>query len=166
MAEVELGFILRAHGLRGWVRCRAGASLRTLKRVIVDGKPCEIEGVSPDKDEWLLKLAGVADRNAAEALAGASLRADRDWLPEAADDEVYLADLVGCRLVDLHGSELGVVRGTTPGAQELLDCETPTGRPFQVPFVPALVPEVRLAERTLVCDLPIGLVNLDDAEEA
>ena len=161
--DVEIGRILRAHGLRGWVRCRAGESLPTLRRVFVAGCEREIEAISPDKQEWLLKLVGVIGRDAAEALAGATLSVPRDWLPPAADGEVYLTDLIGCTLVSVDGTKLGVVRATIPGAQELLECEGVDGRPFLVPFVPQLVVAVDLAARQLTCDLPLGLIDLEQA---
>ncbi len=162
--RVTIGRVLGAHALKGWVRCRAGESLPELERVFVNGTETVLETVRPDKDMWLVKLAGCDDRNAAEAMAGAELSAPRDWLPEADDDEVYLGDLVGCTLVDLDGAVLGVVRATTAGAQERLECETPDGKPFSVPFVPQLVVTVDLPARRLTCDLPLGLIDLDQAE--
>lgn len=164
--RISVGFVLRAHALKGWLRCRGGDSLPALETVFVDGIEFTIERVSPDKAEWLLKLEGVDDRNAADALQGAQLTAPRDALPDADDDEVYVADLVGCALVDLAGVVLGTVVAVTPGAQELLECRTPSGQPFSVPFVEQLVVSVDLETRTLTCDLPVGLIDLDLAEKA
>lgn len=165
-SRVSVGFILRAHALKGWVRCRGGGSLPDLERVFVDGLEYAIEKVTTDKAEWLVKLAGVDDRNAADMLQGAQLTAERDWLPEPDAHEVYVADLVGCTLVDGDGVVLGTVTSVTPGAQELLECTTPAGKQFSVPFVDALVVDVDLEARRLTCDLPIGLIDLDLAEQA
>ena len=48
----------------------------------------EIEALRPAKDHFVARLAGVADRDAAEKLTNIKLYVPRDRLPPIEDDEV------------------------------------------------------------------------------
>ncbi len=156
---VAVGRVARAHGVRGVVRV-AGASAETLRglaRVFVGDERRELRASSAG--EGLLKLEGVDDRDAAEALRGADLWMPRDELPAEDEDELYLHDLLGCRLTDGEGAPIGTVTAVeSTGAQDLLVVQLPSGREARVPY--PLVTAVDLEARTLACDLPEGLLEL------
>ena len=70
----------------------------------------EIEALRPAKDHFVARLAGVADRDAAEKLTNIKLYVSRDRLPPIEDDETfYHADLVGLAAVTPDGAPLGTV---------------------------------------------------------
>src|SRR5688572_12476495 len=120
MDRVKIGFVVRAHGVRGEVRVRAD-ELPDVDQIEIGGRLFELENVRADKDEYLLTLAGIRDRDAADALRGKDVTVPRSTLPPLAVDEIYVADLVGCAVVDLRGERLGEVIATEfTGAQELL----------------------------------------------
>jgi 16S rRNA processing protein RimM len=161
--RVEVGYVARAHGVRGMVRVAGAQSdaLGRLRSVFVGDEERAIAAAQPVADGWLLKLAGVDDRDAAEALRGRALSARREDLPPPAADEVYVADLVGCALYDLAGVEIGTVTAVQPGAaQELLVVARPSGGEALVPLVAPIVVEVDVAGRRIVCDPPEGLLDL------
>lgn len=58
---------------------------------------------------WVVKLTGVDDRNAAEALIGTFVGAPRASLPKTGPDEYYWADLIGLRVVNEQDESLGSV---------------------------------------------------------
>ncbi|KFI58959.1 ribosome maturation factor RimM [Bifidobacterium cuniculi] len=113
------------------------------------------------KDRWYLKLEGVDDRTAAEALNGTELYGEA-W--ELDDDEFYPKDIVGleARLRTADGPVIGTVVDMTDNAQWLLKIRLahPVGdeRTALVPFVEALVPQVDLDGGVLVIDPPGGLI--------
>jgi 16S rRNA processing protein RimM len=161
---VSIGAVVRAHGVRGLVRVRpfdaASDALATSRRVYLGGIARTVEHAARERDEWLVKLGGVDDRDAAEALKGQVVELPRGELPALAPDEVYVADLVGCDVVDPAGAALGRVRSVEwSGAQDLLVVEGPLGEAM-VPFVEPLVLSVDLEARRIVCDLPDGLFDL------
>ncbi len=111
----------------------------------------------------ILALAGVADRNAAEALRGALLHAEVD-LTDTADDEYHDRALVGLAVRDVAGTELGRIAEVLhlPG-QDVLSVAREGGAELLVPFVAAIVPEVDLDGGFVVVDLPEGLAELADS---
>jgi 16S rRNA processing protein RimM len=155
---------MRAHGVRGMLRVRSTSPAWTaLRHIWVGEREQEVVQVQPERGDWLVKLAGVDDRDAAEALRGAPVLAPREALPPAADDEVYVADLIGCRVVDSAGRELGEVAGSFDGgAYEVL--EVRGARDFLLPFTDGVVTAVDVEARLIRCDPPPGLIDLDEAE--
>jgi 16S rRNA processing protein RimM len=161
---MEVGFVVRAHGIRGVLRVRAtGDTLETARTLLVDGKAYAVEHAQRERAEWLVKLEGINDRDAAEALRGQTLAIAGADRPPVADDAVYVADLVGCHVFDGAGNDLGEVIGTfDSGAHEIL--EVRGAREFMLPFVDGIVVSVDVGARKIVCDPPPGLINLDEAD--
>jgi 16S rRNA processing protein RimM len=142
------------------VRVRATDAILELDHVLVDGRSYRVLSVQRERDEFLLALEGVVDRDEADALRGSRLAVERAELPPLAECEVYVADLVGCQVVDRDGRSLGVVVSTFPsGAHELLRV-VGEDTDFLLPLVEPIVHEVDLEGRRIVCDPPPGLLEL------
>src|SRR5687768_6304900 len=60
-------------------------------------------------EDVVAQLMGVADRNAAEALKGATVQVRRSHFPVLSDDEFYWIDLIGLDVDNLQGETLGKV---------------------------------------------------------
>ena len=102
------------------------------------------------------RLKGVADRNAAEALKGVELYADRARLPAAAAGEYYHTDLIGLAAVDTEGKPLGeILTVQNFGAGDLLEIRLAGSHKTEfVPFTEAAVPMVDLAAKRVVVVWP------------
>ena len=55
------------------------------------------------------RLEGIEDRDQAATLTGAVIEVERAELPPTGDREYYRADLVGLKVSNLEGAELGTV---------------------------------------------------------
>jgi len=112
---------------------------------------------------WVIRIEGVDTVNAAQALVGASLYVQRADIA-LEDDEFLDEELIGMRLLDEAGRELGVVRDVEHlPAHDYLVVEP--GRAL-VPLIAAFVRGVDRAQRTIVLSVPPGLLNPAAAEEA
>jgi 16S rRNA processing protein RimM len=147
-----------AHGIRGEVRLR---SFTQDPMAVTAYGPLEsedgarrftIEALRPAKDHFVARLAGVADRNAAEKLVNVKLYVSRNRLPPAADDEFYHSDLVGLLAVTPDGAALGRVTAIQNfGAGDLVEIKPDGGgEPLMVPFTDAAVPEIDVAGGRMV----------------
>ncbi len=95
---------------------------------------------------FLVKFVDYEDRSAADALRGAELVVDvsDDELPSG-EDEFYDRQLVGLRVRNAAGIDIGIVTSVDHfPAQDLLSVRTVSGDSL-VPFVNALVPKIDLA---------------------
>lgn len=102
------------------------------------------------------RLSGVATKEAADALRGTSLFADRDKLPNLPDDEFYHADLIGLEAFDTGGAKIGTVRAVfNHGAGDILEIFAPGRKTaLLLPFTKAIVPTVDLTAGRIIVDPP------------
>ncbi len=160
--RILLGRIVAAHGIRGDV----------LVRTYTD-RPEAIGGYGPLSDAdgqgafklrvlhvtakgVVARVAGISDRNGAEALAGTDLYVARARLPAADEGSFYHADLIGLAAVARDGAEVGRIVGVHNfGAGDLIEVALGGSRRTElIPFTAAFVPEVDLARRIAVVELP------------
>ena len=163
--HLQLGYVAGAHGVRGAVEIKlfnpessalgSGVRITLCERGGGDPRSFEIEreAAKPGSDRTRLWLVGVDTREAAELLRGRELWIARSDLPELADDEFYLADLLGHevvrRSVDGSFESLGEIVGVTSNtAQDLFEVRL-RGREWLLPaFAPFIV--AIEAERVIV----------------
>ena len=105
------------------------------------------------------RFHGISSREAAQELVNGELRAEAERLPDPGPGQACTFQLLGLRMVDLSGRELGVVKevlrtGAHPvyvvqGAREIL-----------VPSVGPIVKQVDLERGVITVELPAGLEEL------
>jgi len=98
----------------------------------------KVAGVRAHGQGYTARIAGVDDREQAQALAGTLIAVPRASLPALSEDEYYWRDLVGLRVVDRSGRDFGrVVQLIDTGAHDVLaiDGERETLIPFTAQFV-------------------------------
>jgi 16S rRNA processing protein RimM len=111
----------------------------------------------------LVALEGASTLETAEAFAGRVLYMDRSAV--ALDEGEYLdEDLVGLRLLDENGAELGVVSAIEHYPAQ--DCLVVGPARALIPLVRAFVRSVDLETGVIVVSLPPGLLDATAAEEA
>jgi 16S rRNA processing protein RimM len=159
--RILLGRIAGAHGIRGEVLIRAFTERPediAAYGPLDDGggRTFRIEAVRSTPKGVVARIAGIADRDAAAALKGASLYLDGDRLPAPGEGEFYYADLIGLAAVGPEGRPLGEIVGVhNYGAGDLLELRLAgSGKTELVAFTETFVPEIDLAARRAVVLLP------------
>ena len=170
--DLVVGRVVRAHGITGELvvevrtddpdtRFAPGTRLRARPKNGPE-RTYVVESAREHSGRLLVRLTGVADRNAADALRGNLFLVDSEELPPIDDpDEFYDHQLEGLRVVTTDGRLIGNVNEVLhTGAGELLSVTSETGAEVLVPFVSAIVTEVSLANQTIEIDPPEGLLEL------
>jgi 16S rRNA processing protein RimM len=98
-----------------------------------------------------VKLAGVENRDQAQALRGAHVCVPRSELPQREIRDFYRADLIGCEVVNLDGISLGKVQHFIESPAQVLMVVRGT-REFWIPAVPQHLRRVDLQARRVVVD--------------
>ena len=118
-----------------------------------------IEAMRPAKDHFVVRLAGIDDRDKAEALTNVALYVPRAKLPPPEDEDTfYHADLIGLSAVDPNGAALGTVLAMHNfGAGDVIEIQPAAGgASVMLPFSKAVVPVVDVAGGRIVVDPPEG----------
>ena len=169
---VVVGFVLRAHGLRGEVLVLPDsenpARFESGSELFVRGgsrrRRLEVASSRPHRGRALVQFVNVTDRDGAEALRGAVLEAPEESVPAAEEGTFYYFQLVGCRVVDRALGDLGeVTEVVEDGGGVLLSVARPADgggiRSVLIPFANQLLPEINVEERLIRSDLPEGLLE-------
>lgn len=165
--RVCLGAITGAHGIRGQVKIKPFTEnpddVGSYGPVTDEAgtRTFTLQVMGRAKEQVVVKLEGVGDRNAAEALRGTRLYVGRDKLPEAEDGAFYHADLIGLRVEDTSGETIGEVTAMYDfGAGDLVEFRGLVGKSHMLPFTEEIVPVVDLDGGRIVVNPPEG--SLDD----
>ena len=154
-AQLSAGRIGRAHGLDGsFYVTGPKPSLLTLgRRVTVAGRALEIVRRVGTDARPIVRLQGISDRAAAEALRGAELTVEAHQAPALAEGEWWAHELQGC---EVRGGEVRL--GTVTRLIELPSCEALEVQPAEG-GEPLLVPMVKAA--VLRVEPVVGLIEVD-----
>ena len=126
--------------------------------------PHDIERVRPARgDMVILKLAGINDVNAAEALRNVNLEIPVEELAKLPPDSYYQHDILGLNVLRLNGQEVGQIVDIMPtGGNDVYVVKTPSGGQVLIPAIKAVVKQVDLLRHVMYIDPIKGL--LDDEE--
>ena len=139
MQRIALAAVAGAHGVKGELRLKLFTdSIDNLKlhdMVFVGGEERKLESVRSASPGAIARIAGIADRSAAEKLRGSLVEVDRSALPALEEGEYSHADLIGLACIDRDGRDIGRVAAVENyGAGDLLDIETSDGKRSLIPF--------------------------------
>lgn len=176
--RLQIGLICHAHGLRGELKVHLHSAdsdaLQFASRVflapvngsVVDSTKSseyKIQSVrATGKGYSIVKLDGIADRTAAESVHGQVVSVLRAELNPLQEDEVYLADLVGCAVITVEGLTVGRVHSCTHfGGNDMLVVRRPNREDALVPISNEIVVQADVIAQVVVIDPPEGLLDLD-----
>lgn len=148
-----------AYGVKGWVRVQPhsaqAAALRACRHWWLLGEQASVVEVTELRRHGaalVAKLQGCETPEQADRLRAVRIGVSRTEFPPADDGEVYWVDLIGVRVFNRSGVELGTVSDVvSSGAQELLEVRHGE-RVLLVPMVDRHVDEVDLGRRLVRVD--------------
>lgn len=124
-----IGEITRPQGVRGEMRVRPYTDdpmrFEELKEVFVEhGGVYEARKISfvrlNSDDVVIIRMDGVNDANAVEALRGEKLYVDRAHAVELPEDADFIVDLIGCHVTDDEGCDYGRITDVMqPGGNDV-----------------------------------------------
>jgi 16S rRNA processing protein RimM len=119
------------------------------------------------KGDVVLHFAGSDSITESEALRGLVVAIPRAQRAALSEDDVYVGDLIGCKLVDVSGEpaqEVGVIEDVDREAGPvalLVVTRDGSGDELLVPFARAYLRRVDLDSRRVEMALPEGLLELN-----
>ncbi len=162
---VLVAHVSGAYGIAGWVRLKPYSSeadaLLSAKTWWLDRpslRDVDVIQVRTQGEDVVAHIMGVEDRNAAEALRGATVQVRRAHFPPLGDNEFYWVDLIGHAVVNLAGETLGEVAGLIDnGAHPILRVSVPSqgtekAQELLIPFVDRFVSTVDQTAKVITVD--------------
>lgn len=159
-----IGRLLAPHGVRGWIKFR---SFTEDPSACFDFSPWTIRAAGPPSlppreievlecreqgELFLLRLAGIDDRDQAQRLSGTDVSVPANSLPELDDSEYYWRELIGMAVRNNTGSSLGLVADVMDnGAHDILVVRA-SDRERLIPFLAPYLLSVERSTREIVVD--------------
>ena len=166
---LQVGIITSTHGVRGEVKVYPTTvdprRFRRLKEVVLDtGKEkmnLEIEGVKFFKQFVILKFKGLDNINDIEKYRQKSLYVTRKNAVGLQRDEYFIADLIGLKVQDEDGKELGTVKDVIEtGANDVYEVEMADGKSLLLPAIKQCILNVDVENGTMQVHVLEGLLDL------
>jgi 16S rRNA processing protein RimM len=176
MDRIAIGIIRKAHGVRGeasiepWTDSAARfEELATVTLVSPDEaqtRDMAIESSRPHGERALVKFRGIDTPEEVQALQNWTVEIPESEARELEENEYFLHDLTGLRLIDPTGRERGIVTEVLEGGGGLLlTVRRADGREFELPFAAEICTEIDLQKKQMTVAIPEGLEDLDDIDE-
>ena len=166
---LQVGIITSTHGVRGEVKVYPTTDdprrFRRLKEVVLDtGKEkmnLEIEGVKFFKQFVILKFKGLDNINDIEKYRQKSLYVTRKNAVRLQRDEYFIADLIGLKVQDEDGKDLGTVKDVIEtGANDVYEVEMADGKSLLLPAIKQCILNVDVENGTMQVHVLEGLLDL------
>lgn len=149
----QVGIITAPHGVHGEVKVFPTTDdvrrFKRLKEIILDtGRErlnLEIEGVKFVRQFAVLKFKGCDNMDDVQKFRQKSLLVARENAVRLGRDEYFIADLMGLKVLDEEGQEIGVLREVIEtGANDVYAIDLKDGRELLLPAIKQCVLEVNV----------------------
>jgi 16S rRNA processing protein RimM len=114
---IEVGRIVGTHGLAGQLRLRlfnpasklwtSDEELYVVPPIAQTGTWVRLQNIRINDSNGVASFREIKGLAMAKSLKGASLHSRRQWLRDASPGQIFLTDLIGLRLTDATGNEIG-----------------------------------------------------------
>jgi len=164
---LAVGRVVKAHGVHGELSVDVLTDFPErfdTTEWIYLGDEFEAEAYRLKKSRWhknnvLLTLEGVDDRDQAGRLRGLFVQVPIGDVVPLPEGDYYLYELIGLQIVTTNGQTLGkVVNILETGANDVYVVETPDKTEILLPAIPDVVKEINTDTGTITVELIDGLI--------
>lgn len=164
---LRVGVITTAHGIRGEVNVFPTTDEPEMfqkweKLILITGKERKsltLQKARPFKNMMILGFREITDRNQAELLRQAELYITREQAKPCEENENFIVDLIGLKVVDEDGQEIGRCTDVfQTGANDVYEVELTGGGQVLLPAIPSCILKVDVAEGIMMVHVLDGLL--------
>lgn len=154
----QVGIITSPHGVRGEVKVFPttddNSRFKKLKECFIEYKtemmPAKATGCKFFKNMVILKFEGFDNKNDVEKLRQCKIYVDREHAVGLSDDEYFVADLLGIRVVDENDNELGELKDVIEtGANDVYIVSDEDGNEKLIPAIKECILDVNVNDRVM-----------------
>ena len=165
---LRVGVISSSHGVRGEAKIFPTTDdvqrFKKLKTCILDtGRECKelhIESVKFFKQMVILKFKEITSIDELMPYKGKDLLVTRDQAVKLEENEYFICDLIGLRVVTDEGEDFGVLTDVIQtGANDVYEVKRPDGKEVLLPVIDECILDVDLEKQQVTAHIMPGLVD-------
>lgn len=166
----QIGRMGKTHGLKGEINFQFTDDV--WDRADSDYIICEVDGIlTPffieeyrfrSDSTAIMKLEDLDSADAVQFLVNSNVYLEKKYQEELDEDEVSLHYFIGFRMIDGdNGNEIGTISDIDDNTDNwLFIVQRPDGSEVMIPAHEEFIAEIKQEEKTMVMDLPLGLLEL------
>lgn len=163
---LQIGVITSTHGIKGEVKVFPTTDdnerFKMLKECFIEFKdemiPVKAQGCKFFKNMVILKFEDIDDINDIEKYKQCKLWVDREHAVKLAQDEYFIADLIGITVVKENGEELGVLTEMIPtGANDVYVVTDKAKKEWLLPAIKECIRDIDMENQKMVVRLMKGM---------
>lgn len=167
-SRLQVGVITTTHGIRGEVKVFPTTDdpkrFKKLKKVILEENSkeiiLEIESVKFFKNLVILKFKNIDSINDVEKYKGKKLFVDRKDAVKLNRNEYFIADLIGCQVVDEEDNTIGILKDVLEtGANDVYIVTNGEGRELLFPAIKECILNVDVVKQVIKVHVMPGLID-------
>jgi 16S rRNA processing protein RimM len=152
---LAIGRVKAPNGLKGkmWIT-PLGDSFNQYKQYIIgeSGIPRNLISFEKRKNGFVLQLEGISDISQVEQIQGQDVYISSELLPETSDDEFYWDDLIGMKVLDIKGRELGEIVSIIPtGSNDVFVVDKI--KQHMIPWTDSVVKKISIETNMMTVDI-------------
>ena len=166
----QIGRMGKTHGLKGEINFQFTDDV--WDRADSDYIICEVDGIlTPffieeyrfrSDSTAIMKLEDLDSADAVQFLVNSNVYLEKKYQEELDEDEVSLHYFIGFHMIDGdNGNEIGTISDIDDNTDNwLFIVQRPDGSEVMIPAHEEFIAEIKQEEKTMVMDLPLGLLDL------
>ena len=163
---LRVGVFANTHGVRGEIKVFPTTDdaqrFKKLKKVYLDtGKEkmeLEISSVRFFKNLVILKFKGIDNINDIEKYKGKDLLVTRDQAVPLEEDEYFIYDIIGAKVVTEDGNEFGQLKEVLQtGANDVYVVKTIEGKEILLPVIEECILDIDIENKVVTAHIMPGL---------
>ena len=151
--KLKVGLIVKPQGIKGEVKIQPLTDdinrFKNLKEVIIDDKNYRVLKAVIGGGTVFLTISGISDRNTAETFRGKFLDVTRENAVPLEEGRYFIADIIGCELLNDKGEKLGQITDVTPNRVDVITIKKTDGKIMRFPFLNDLVIDVDIINQKM-----------------
>lgn len=166
----QLGYVISKHGLNGGVNVFLDVDdpeyYREMESVFIaiDNDetlvPFFIDSLSLKDNKAIIKFEGVDTPEEAERLVSCEVYLPLEFLPPLKENQFYFHEIIGYQVKDINSGDIGCVRFVYPSASQDLLSVLYREKEVLIPITDYIIKTVDKENKTLIVDLPDGLLDI------
>lgn len=161
---ITIGQIINTHGLKGEIKVLPLTDdikrFKKLKTVLLKNEEIKVVWCKIQSDKVILKLEGIETIEQAEKLKSEYLKVKREDAVKLPEGRYFVVDIVGCRVVDTNGKDVGVVKEVIfTGSNDVYWVEGE--KEVMVPVIDSVVENIDIVNSKITIQ-PVEVWNYED----
>lgn len=164
MAYVEVGRLLKPHGLKGEIKAVLDMAFSDMETFFIERagtvEPVRVNSIRDGTNSLIVQLSGIETPERAQEYAGALIKIDENDLPVLSEGHYYHHEIIGLEVITTTGERVGIVTDILDvKSNDVYVVEGGDGKEHLIPAIADVIKEINIKEGTITIEVMEGLLQ-------